>query len=932
MPLNLPSLGILLIFCGAYVNKNGIPKNKPLFILLIIIAAFLSFGTVGAADSSQNYTTDLNFDVGNLNGVEHQTVHDQIQLPSTSDVPEFIWVPNTNEGTVSKVNTKNGAEVACYRTSPVNYACPSRTVVDSEGNCWVANYQTGSLVKISSNSNGTTQTSQDLDHNGLITGSELLGWEKDENVLYETVFIPGHEGTYTPGEYTGGYANNWANPGPLAVVLDPNNNLWVGCYGLEKYFYIDGTTGQILKTVDVSSVGHTPYGAVIDKNGILWSSGGQYNNILRLDTTTGSFTRINIPQWAYGLALDKNNHLFVTGYTSSRISRINTLTGEVEWTKTAPYGCRGVVVTEDGDIWTANLESNTVTSFSNDGVLKATVYPGNGPSALSVDGEGKIWTVDHDDEYIHRINPAINGVDLSKRIVSGTHVGYSTMTSGLSTINFNQEGTWTVIQDSNNSTLWGVVSWTSSEPAGTSIRVRVRSSNDKQNWSNWEDATNGVLLHLTPAGRYLQVESTLTSTIRNVSPILYDLTVTSLPENLVQPVNQSDLVLNIHLDNYAPSTNDTIKIILNVGNNGPENATNVTVNYKLPFGLEYHSANGSYDPACDKWTVGNVAVGTVSTLEILAKVLGSGSLVNTGTVAGAETDPDVANNYANLTINILNPDGLPDVPFNLTGNGTVGLPPIDNIKDLIDLDVNTPENSTNGSVTGGTGSTPGTGSGSTSSGSSGSTGPGGSLVQPNSQLARDIAGVRESVSSGNIVIPKWDLDGSGSSGNISVDNSKENEEWQSFLVKFAGEVLFYAALSAVPNEYLQQVGDAFLNSFEVIGNIARYFGYGKQVNQIAQLWERSKVTLENPTFESFISKWSMLMDGLNPSIGETLLENSLVKFFPNSANEIKLLGNIITTGEFLKDPFGTVNSVIDVLISILSKDIPNPQDLEKFLT
>jgi hypothetical protein len=45
-----------------------------------------------------------------------------------------------------------------------------------------------------------------------------------------------------------------------------------------------------------------------------------------------------------------------------------------------------------------------------------------------------------------------------------------------------------------------------------------------------------------------------------------------------------------------------------------------------------------------------------------------------------------------------------------------------------------------------------------------------------------------------------------------------------------------------------------------------------------------------------------------------------------------LLGNIITTGEFLKDPFGTVHSVINVVINILSKNILNPQDLEKFLT
>jgi hypothetical protein len=79
-----------------------------------------------------------------------------------------------------------------------------------------------------------------------------------------------------------------------------------------------------------------------------------------------------------------------------------------------------------------------------------------------------------------------------------------------------------------------------------------------------------------------------------------------------------------------------------------------------------------------------------------------------------------------------------------------------------------------------------------------------------------------------------------------------------------------------------------------------------------------------------IPEWNL--DVLGSNLGEKLLEKSLVKFFPNSANEIKLLGDIVTTGEFVKDPFGTVHSIIDVIISILSKNIPNPQDLENFLT
>ncbi|MFX0205574.1 MAG: PKD domain-containing protein, partial [Candidatus Hodarchaeota archaeon] len=87
-------------------------------------------------------------------------------------------------------------------------------------------------------------------------------------------------------------------------------------------------------------------------------------------------------------------------------------------------------------------------------------------------------------------------------------------------------GTWTVDFDSElTDAPWGTVSWNSYEPSGTSVTVRVRSSNDQSTWSIWETATNGVLLSATPNGRYLQIETALQISSGDVSPILYDLTI-----------------------------------------------------------------------------------------------------------------------------------------------------------------------------------------------------------------------------------------------------------------------------------------------------------------------------------------------------------------------------------------------------------------------
>jgi len=123
--------------------------RKLILTVLTFIFGLTICGTVSAADFEQNYTLDSDFDEGSLVGLEHNNTHNQLQLSngSQSALP-YIWVPNSNEGTVSKVNTLTGMEIARYRTGPQSSTNPSRTTVDLEGNCWLGNRQTGTAIKI----------------------------------------------------------------------------------------------------------------------------------------------------------------------------------------------------------------------------------------------------------------------------------------------------------------------------------------------------------------------------------------------------------------------------------------------------------------------------------------------------------------------------------------------------------------------------------------------------------------------------------------------------------------------------------------------------------------------------------------------------------------------------------------------------------------
>lgn len=507
-------------------------SNKLLSLLLAgIIISSLAFPAVAA--TSRTYTTNADFDEGALVGVEHTTVADQLQLSSQQTTLPFIWVPNSPVGSVSKVDTVTGNELGRYYVAPPNIGGnPSRTTVDLKGNVWVGTRQAGTVVKIGlleageckdRNSNGNIETSTDSNNDGDITGAEQLPWGQDECVLYEVVLIPGKEGTFVPGTYAGTYDTNYWGTAPRGLAIDSGNNIWVGTSGTRRLFYINGETGAIEQNLDISadSGSYGVYGAVMDGNGKLWLT-SLYANVREFDPVSKTMTKVIPLGHTYGIGLDYEGNVLIGG--SAQISKIRTSDGVKLWTRNA-WANQGITATSDNNIWTGN--SNGIGKHNSEATQLQFFNMGT-ITGVAVDAAGKIWGSEMS-EYIRRIDPATNTVDLNKRLIgSGSHYTYSDMTGIMARTITTRIGTWTVDHNSGAAgTTWGKVSWNGNTPAGTSIVVKVRSSPDGITWGGWETASNGVSLSSTPAGQYLQVQTTLQIISGDVSPILYDLTVES---------------------------------------------------------------------------------------------------------------------------------------------------------------------------------------------------------------------------------------------------------------------------------------------------------------------------------------------------------------------------------------------------------------------
>ena len=152
---------------------------------------------------------------------------------------------------------------------------------------------------------------------------------------------------------------------------------------------------------------------------------------------------------------------------------------------------------------------------------------------------------------------------------------------------------------------------------------------------------------------YINKTGLLTNNV-NVSADEYDYNKSNNEDNSsIDVPPSSDLEITKLVDNENPLYNSNVKWIVIVKNNGPDKATGVKVNEILPVAfslIKSNTSKGYYTNGM--WTIGDLNVGEIVTLELITKIIKTGNFTNIVDVTGNEHDHNKSNNEANKSITV----------------------------------------------------------------------------------------------------------------------------------------------------------------------------------------------------------------------------------------------------------------------------------------
>jgi len=334
------------------------------------------------------------------------------QTPSTFD---FIWIANTSQNTVSKINTMTGIEEGRYLVGP-GQTNASRTSVNQFGDVVVSSRHEGRVTKVAA----LEVRCQDKNNNGMIETSKdstFLPWGLDECVNWDTP-IPSPSYTHGPR------ATAWEAVKQDEITCEmPVPRVWIGYKdqaNAAHFVRLAGDDGTILDDVVLPnwSTSFSPYGGAVNSEGDFIITGYNNDRVLVIDAETLEITDLGLPPGSakYGMGVQGNGDIWVGSFSGTH-NLFHYKWDAQEWVGlgSASGSILGVAADKEGRIWGAGTGPCRLVKADaeTDSYLETNIaLPGCGqPWGVSIDNEGYVWVVDKANKA-YKVDPDSHNVEL----------------------------------------------------------------------------------------------------------------------------------------------------------------------------------------------------------------------------------------------------------------------------------------------------------------------------------------------------------------------------------------------------------------------------------------------------------------------------------------------------------------------------------------
>lgn len=329
----------------------------------------------------------------------------------------YVWVANSVESTVSKINMETLVEEARYLTRPDGMGNPSRTSVSLKGDVAVANRH-GDLVKF------YADPADCKDTNGVpgiqtSTGKEdVLPWDMEECRAWYIDFPTSNQRpvAWTQGTVQAGGCNTTDEK--VWTVMSEKSSLFPGqgAAGGVIVALVDGATGVIEKQITIptfSGEGYGAYGAAVNSHGDLFISplgliGPAKIAKVYIDNFAYKIWTVPKEIGPYGITVDHKGRVWLSSNAIS-MNGAARFDPDTEVWDLVPgfYSGAGIAEGQDDLMWVASGEGITavhIDTLAVGPVFKSPYYI----KGLGFDAKGFLWAVNYAlDEEGNQVDPEV---------------------------------------------------------------------------------------------------------------------------------------------------------------------------------------------------------------------------------------------------------------------------------------------------------------------------------------------------------------------------------------------------------------------------------------------------------------------------------------------------------------------------------------------